>query len=355
MHIKKIRFNTKGPLEFIILIILISFCFNLLLTKNLKAQYSNYNYTGNSYYPSYYGLNRINPNANYPGTTYGTAYNPYSNQNPASYTQSSYNAYYPYAEQYNSPYNSYTPGINYQDPYYPPYNSQNQVSYGYNQSVGENNYYPYEQTQPYYGYPSGNYQNPYYPSYSQNQGSYNYNQVYNQNPYLPVNNNPYINASNYNSYANNNQNLYYNQIQPNNSYPPNNAYNNQNLNYFPNPPNTNPQTMPTNSSTDIFIDTTFSGQEIKLAVGRRLTITLPSNASSGYKWNLNVNYLDTDILEKEKDLYYQITDGYVGTGGYEEWIFKAVERGVTNIKLDYSPIFDSSSIGQTFRLEVTVY
>ncbi|MGA1867191.1 MAG: protease inhibitor I42 family protein [bacterium] len=107
--------------------------------------------------------------------------------------------------------------------------------------------------------------------------------------------------------------------------------------------------------TDVSLDETYSGQTIHLAEGETLSIILTSNATTGYKWNLDINKLDSDILEKLEDIYYQSALGYLGIGGYEQWIFKAEDRGTTFIELEYTKIFDSSAEAPTFELEVVVY
>lgn len=75
-----------------------------------------------------------------------------------------------------------------------------------------------------------------------------------------------------------------------------------------------------------------------LAVGQTLTIALPSNATTGYRWQ--VEGLDADVLAPGTPFGDEITDphapGMVGVGGHSVWTFRAVRAGETTLTFTYS-------------------
>lgn len=78
----------------------------------------------------------------------------------------------------------------------------------------------------------------------------------------------------------------------------------------------------------------FSASMIETQVGQEFTITLDSNPSTGYGWQL-AEPLDESILELVGSEYEPPEDGSIGTGGQELWTFKAVGQGETEIALKY--------------------
>ena len=74
-------------------------------------------------------------------------------------------------------------------------------------------------------------------------------------------------------------------------------------------------------------------------VGETFTITLESNPTTGYQWQL-AKPLDEKILKLVSSKYEMeepknLETGYVGVGGHEYWTFKAVGKGTTLIELMY--------------------
>lgn len=74
------------------------------------------------------------------------------------------------------------------------------------------------------------------------------------------------------------------------------------------------------------------GTEQFVRVGQDLIITLESNQTTGYKWDL-----DGDLpsgLESERPVYTSESEA-IGAGGTEKWVFHAVtpgEQGVVRLK-----------------------
>ena len=75
---------------------------------------------------------------------------------------------------------------------------------------------------------------------------------------------------------------------------------------------------------------------IDVTTGQTFVIKLESNPTTGYSWRLAE--LKTGIVEKVSNDYVPTkTEGnVVGSGGIEEWTFKAVTKGKVIITLEYA-------------------
>ena len=79
-----------------------------------------------------------------------------------------------------------------------------------------------------------------------------------------------------------------------------------------------------------------SASPIEIEVGQEFIITLDSNPTTGYQWQL-AELLDEAILRLIGSKYEapEAKPGLVGAGGKERWTFKAVGEGETKICLKY--------------------
>jgi inhibitor of cysteine peptidase len=98
-----------------------------------------------------------------------------------------------------------------------------------------------------------------------------------------------------------------------------------------------------------------SGSTIDVPVGREIVVTLESNPTTGYTWEL-AGGLDTAVVEHVSQSYEQEagTEGMAGAGGTDTWTFEAVGPGTTTIELDYLRTFEEGSTTSTFTVTVTV-
>jgi inhibitor of cysteine peptidase len=74
---------------------------------------------------------------------------------------------------------------------------------------------------------------------------------------------------------------------------------------------------------------------IETKIGEPFIIKLESNVTTGYSWRLAE--LEPGIVEKIGNVYKptKTQDRIVGSGGIEEWTFKAVAKGKVTITLEY--------------------
>ncbi len=96
------------------------------------------------------------------------------------------------------------------------------------------------------------------------------------------------------------------------------------------------------------------GEQNIYDLGQTIVLTLESNATTGYSWQL-ADPIDTKVVELISDNYLAPQTGLVGAGGVEEWTFKAIGKGKAKIKLEYVRPWEKDQAPvetQTFTLRV---
>ncbi len=76
--------------------------------------------------------------------------------------------------------------------------------------------------------------------------------------------------------------------------------------------------------------------EIQARVGSEFKMVIESNPTTGYHWEI-VGELDESVVEFVSRDYKPDAPQTVGSGGVDEWVFKAVGAGDTTITLGYYP------------------
>ena len=97
-----------------------------------------------------------------------------------------------------------------------------------------------------------------------------------------------------------------------------------------------------------------TGNNIEATVGQQFAITIESNQTTGYQWQL-ANPLNESIVKLVGSEYKAPKSGLVGQGGQEVWTFKAVGKGTTQIALKYVRPWEKDTPPnkqQTFTLTV---
>lgn len=102
-------------------------------------------------------------------------------------------------------------------------------------------------------------------------------------------------------------------------------------------------------------------RDFDIAVGDIITVSLCSNASTGFQWSETAQIGDEGILEQVNHGEYVVIEAgdegapLVGAPGREEWSFKALEKGTTTVAMEYSRPWEGGEKGVwTFVLTVTV-
>lgn len=106
---------------------------------------------------------------------------------------------------------------------------------------------------------------------------------------------------------------------------------------------------------EVSVDESYNDKTVEIAVGGTLTVTLESNATTDFQWELT-SISDQTVLEKQSDTFEAPEDtGVVGASGKEVWIFKALKKGTSSISMAYSRPWEGGEKGvETFTLDVVV-
>jgi len=75
-------------------------------------------------------------------------------------------------------------------------------------------------------------------------------------------------------------------------------------------------------------------QVLRIPLGQTFKITLPSNPTTGYHWQL-ANEPNAAILTAAGHEYQAETPARIGSGGHEIWTFRACGMGRTAFSLQY--------------------
>jgi len=73
---------------------------------------------------------------------------------------------------------------------------------------------------------------------------------------------------------------------------------------------------------------------LKLNTGDEFIIMLASNRTTGYEWQID-RPIDGNKVEQKSLVYVPDQTGLVGSGGKEEWKFKALKAGRSQISFKY--------------------
>ncbi|MBM4447422.1 MAG: protease inhibitor I42 family protein [Chloroflexi bacterium] len=97
-------------------------------------------------------------------------------------------------------------------------------------------------------------------------------------------------------------------------------------------------------------------QEVNVAAGDTFTVTLCSNATTGFKWSESAQISDQTVVQQTgHEFVAPDAKGLVGAPGKEVWTFKALKKGTSTLSLEYSRPWEGGEKGEwTFNLTVVV-
>ena len=97
-----------------------------------------------------------------------------------------------------------------------------------------------------------------------------------------------------------------------------------------------------------------SGQQIELAPGDSLVVTLDSNATTGFSWSV-AGISDEDVVDEVSNEYQAPDSELMGAGGQEVWTFEAIDEGTSTIEMQYSRSWETDvEPAETFTVTVVV-
>jgi len=117
------------------------------------------------------------------------------------------------------------------------------------------------------------------------------------------------------------------------------------------------EVIPTVELEEVNVDEEDYGSQVELEQGQILVVTLESNPTTGYGWE--VAEIQESILEQLGDAEFKQSETgeppLVGAGGWEIFRFKAISAGQMTLKLGYRrPWEEGVEPIDTFSVEVVV-
>ena len=107
------------------------------------------------------------------------------------------------------------------------------------------------------------------------------------------------------------------------------------------------------SGGEVKIGDTDDGGQVPLEVGQTLVLSLDSNPTTGYQWE--ITELDEAILKQTGHEYEADQPVLIGSGGKEVWRFQAQSSGSTTLSLGYKRSWEEGIEPiQTYSVEVAV-
>ena len=94
--------------------------------------------------------------------------------------------------------------------------------------------------------------------------------------------------------------------------------------------------------------------EFQVEIGDKITVKLCSNPTTGFQWKYEI-IGDTVLKEEDHDFEEPEGKGLVGAAGKEIWTFEAVEKGTTEVRMEYSRPWEGGEQAEwTYTFTVTV-
>lgn len=114
-----------------------------------------------------------------------------------------------------------------------------------------------------------------------------------------------------------------------------------------------PALPPTAASPTILPEPSDPTQLITVKLGEAFNIVVPSNASTGYHWEI-IAELDETIVQSAERGYIAEQPILPGSGGMDVWAFRAVGTGDTTIVLGYYPPANESDPEEVLTFSIHV-
>jgi len=93
--------------------------------------------------------------------------------------------------------------------------------------------------------------------------------------------------------------------------------------------------------------------EFEIEVGDKIRAELCSNPTTGFKWTYEIS---AESVLKEEDYDFEGPEGDIpGAAGIDVWTFEAVEKGTTEVRMEYSQPWEGGLKAEwTYTMNVTV-
>ena len=112
-------------------------------------------------------------------------------------------------------------------------------------------------------------------------------------------------------------------------------------------------TIPTEQTPNPLPEPTDPTELITVGAGEMFDIILPSNSSTGYRWNF-IGELDANVVQLVSQDFIAQQPIQPGSGGVDVWTFHAVNAGNTTIELGYYPPGSDTEPEETVTFSIQV-
>ena len=96
-----------------------------------------------------------------------------------------------------------------------------------------------------------------------------------------------------------------------------------------------------------------NGHTYTVAPQTRIVVTLPSNATTGYHWQLAAEP-NPHVVKLVSHRYVAPKTKRVGAAGKEIWRFRAVGAGTARLRLTYVQAGKTNSVGRHYSVKIHV-
>ena len=93
--------------------------------------------------------------------------------------------------------------------------------------------------------------------------------------------------------------------------------------------------------------------DFTVEIGDKITVKLCSNPTTGFKWKYET--IGKIVLKEEDYDFEEPDEDIIGADGMEVWTFEAIEKGTTEIRMEYSRPWEGGEKSEwTYTLYITV-
>lgn len=102
------------------------------------------------------------------------------------------------------------------------------------------------------------------------------------------------------------------------------------------------------------VDESYNGKTLNLQAGDTFVLSLDSNPTTGYTWNLDDSWNEKMLTLVDQGYQSSTTSNIVGQGGRHYWKFKALKAGSADLKVYYARPWESVQPLKTFQVKIII-
>ncbi|MCP4270174.1 MAG: protease inhibitor I42 family protein [Candidatus Brocadiaceae bacterium] len=96
-----------------------------------------------------------------------------------------------------------------------------------------------------------------------------------------------------------------------------------------------------------------SGKTISVNTGDMIVINLPENPTTGFQWKMGE--IDNNVVVLEKEIFSELGDGGIGSGGTKSFVLKVLTSGNQYIQLKHWRAWEGgNSVDKCFDITLSI-